>query len=132
VPERSLPLVLPIAPFIAPLVLLAADVESSQSMCTGLAECSFALPVSLSASLPALGFLKELQSGFAESFIERVAELGSLSLLAACEYCDEDWAAFASFAFEAWSAATAGMVAPSAAASASVLRNWLRIIVFLL
>lgn len=30
-------------------------------MCTGLAECSFALPVDLFASLPAFGWLSELQ-----------------------------------------------------------------------
>jgi hypothetical protein len=35
-----------------------------QSWCTGLAECSFALPVSLSASLPAFGWLSSLHSGF--------------------------------------------------------------------
>jgi len=51
------PLVVP--PAIEPLVplLLALVLSSMQSLCTGLAECSFALPVSLSASLPALGFL---------------------------------------------------------------------------
>jgi hypothetical protein len=76
VPERSLPLALglPMAPFMAPLVVgveapvVLDEVEavvSSQSICTGLEECSFASPVRLSASLPALGFLNELQSGFA-------------------------------------------------------------------
>jgi hypothetical protein len=134
VPVRSLPLVLPMEPFSAPLVLLAAEEVSLQSMWTGLAECSFAAPVSLSASLPALGFLKESQSGFAASFIDRVAELGSLSALPDDEYWDEDCAALAPLAFEAsfLLAAMAGMAAPSAAARASVLRNWLRIIVFLL
>jgi len=129
----SLPLVLPMEPFKAPLVVLAAEL-SLQSMWTGLAECSLAAPVSLSASLPALGFLNELQSGFAASFMERVAELGSLSLRSVEEYWDEDCAAFAPFAFEASSllAAMAGTVTPRAAARAIVLRNWLRIIMFLL
>jgi hypothetical protein len=46
-----------------------------QSMCTGLAECSFALPVSLSASLPAFGWLSELQSGLVASALEVVVVL---------------------------------------------------------
>ena len=44
-------------------VVVAAWSSGMQSWCTGLAECSFAWPVSLSASLPACGFLKLLQSG---------------------------------------------------------------------
>jgi hypothetical protein len=112
------------APFSAPLVELAeepADELSSQSICTGLAECSFAAPVDLSASLPAFGFLNELQSGFAFSLIERVAELGSLSLLDDCDDCDD--MAPEACAPLVLSAATAGRVRPSAAARASVLRN---------
>jgi len=48
-----------------PVAGLAAEgCESGmQSWCTGLAECSAALPVDLSASLPALGLLSSLQSG---------------------------------------------------------------------
>jgi hypothetical protein len=43
---------------LVPLLLVVVEAGSSrQSWCTGLAECSFAAPVSLSASLPALGFL---------------------------------------------------------------------------
>lgn len=134
-PLRSLPLVLPIEPFMAPLVL-PAEVASSlsmQSLWTGLAECSFALPVSLSASLPAFGFLKESQSGFAALLIERVDELGALSARPG-EYWVEDWAALEPLALAAssLSAAMAGSVTPRAAASASVLRNWLRIMWFLL
>jgi hypothetical protein len=137
VPERSLPLVLPMAPLSAPALLLAgAPLElvegvSSQSMWTGLAEWSFAAPVSLSASLPALGFLKELQSGLAASLlpIVRVAELGSLSPLDDCDAdCEDAPLACALFVFSA----IAGNVTPSAAARAIVLRNWLRIMDFLL
>jgi hypothetical protein len=138
VPVLSEPRVLPIAPFsVSPVVadgdegvvdVLALELVSSQSMCTGLAECSLAAPVSLSASLPALGFLNELQSGLALSLIERVAELGSLLSLRS-PYCAEDCAALepeARSAFELL-AATAGSVMPRAAARAIVLRNWLRI-----
>jgi len=48
-----------VEPVFEPLVLppLAVVESSMQSLCTGLAECSFALPVSLFASLPAFGFL---------------------------------------------------------------------------
>jgi hypothetical protein len=93
--EPSAPLVLPIAPFNAPpVVALAEDDVSLQSMCTGLAECSLAAPVSLSASLPALGFVNESQSGFDASLIERVAELGRLSFaddVSVDDDCDESW-----------------------------------------
>ena len=52
--EPMLPVVEPVVPEVVPPVV----VESSmQSLCTGLAECSFAFPVSLFASLPAFGFL---------------------------------------------------------------------------
>jgi len=52
--EPVVPVDEPVVPEVEPVVL----VESSmQSLCTGLAECSFALPVSLFASLPAFGFL---------------------------------------------------------------------------
>jgi len=55
--EPLVPLrLLPVVPAVVPAGLLS----SRQSSCTGLAERSFALPVSLSASLPALGFLKLL------------------------------------------------------------------------
>jgi hypothetical protein len=143
VPVLSAPRVLPIAPFsVSPVVaegedgvvvVLALELVSLQSIWTGLAECSLAAPVSLSASLPALGFLNESQSGLALSLIERVAELGSLLSLRS-PYWAEDCAAFES---EAWAllellAATAGSVTPRAAARAIVLRNWLRIIWFLL
>jgi hypothetical protein len=118
--------VLPTAPFRAPLVV-DAEVASSQSMCTGLEECSFAAPVSLSASLPAFGFLNELQSGFAESLIERVAELGSLSSDVDDRAADcEDFEPLA-WALLELSAAIAGRVMPRAAARAIVLTNWLRI-----
>ena len=55
------PTVLPDVPddVVDPVALPPVVVESSsmQSLCTGLAECSLALPVSLCASLPAFGFL---------------------------------------------------------------------------
>lgn len=46
-----------------PEVAPAACSSGMQSMCTGLEECSFALPVSLPASLPAFGWPSELHSG---------------------------------------------------------------------
>jgi hypothetical protein len=58
-PDVLPPLVVPPAmePLV-PLLVVVVDAGSSrQSWCTGLAECSLAAPVSLSASLPALGFL---------------------------------------------------------------------------
>ena len=137
---RSLPLevVLPIAPFrVSPVVAVEEPlvppvveaVVSLQSMWTGLAECSFAAPVLLSASFPALGFLNELQSGLAALLsIERVAELGRRSLLEDWEFVAcEAWAPL-DLALLALSAAIAGSVTPRAAARAIVLRNWLRII----
>jgi len=65
VPPVELPDVVP--PRLPPEVLLPVEpavAESSmQSMCTGLFECSFALPVSLFASLPAFGWFRLLQVG---------------------------------------------------------------------
>jgi hypothetical protein len=53
-----------------------------QSWCTGLAECSFALPVSLSASLPACGCPSSLHSGLdAEAVAELVAARFAVALL---------------------------------------------------
>jgi hypothetical protein len=83
VPEAPMPplvpelLVLPpelVPPTLPPEVLLPVEpvepvepvvvAESSmQSICTGLFECSFALPVSLFASLPAFGWFRLLQVG---------------------------------------------------------------------
>jgi hypothetical protein len=55
------------------------DVEASlsgmQSMWTGLDECSFALPVSLPASLPAFGLFRLLQSGLVDAVVLPVAAL---------------------------------------------------------
>ena len=61
------PLVLPVVaePEVVPEVLPEAWVSGVQSMCTGLEERSFAIPVDLSASLPAFGWLSSLQSGLA-------------------------------------------------------------------
>jgi len=133
-------LVLPIAPFIAPLVLEPAvplvlpvvpvepAVVSLQSMWTGLAECSFAAPVLLSASLPAFGFLNESQSGLALPLsMERVAELGRRSVLVDFESVACDAWAPVDLLLLVLSAAIAGSVTPRAAARAIVLRNWLRI-----
>ena len=126
-PLRSLPLVLPTAPLsVSPVVAEVVPGASSQSMWTGLFECCFAAPVSLSASLPAFGFLNELQSGFDVLLMELVEEPGSLSSRSAERVADCD-----AVLPVAWSlvllAASAGRVAPSAAARAIVLRNWLRI-----
>jgi hypothetical protein len=62
----------PVAPFRAPPAApavepvaeppLAVAESSMQSWCTGLAECCFALPVVLSACLPAFGWFSELHS----------------------------------------------------------------------
>jgi hypothetical protein len=51
------PVIDPVVPLLLVLVVALEALSSRQSWCTGLAECSFARPVSLSASLPALGFL---------------------------------------------------------------------------
>jgi hypothetical protein len=51
------PVVEPVVPLLLVLVVALEPLSSRQSWCTGLAECSFAAPVLLSASLPALGFL---------------------------------------------------------------------------
>jgi hypothetical protein len=54
----------PRAPALALVPLLAEDVASgTQSMCTGLDERSFAMPVLLSACLPALGWPRVLHRG---------------------------------------------------------------------
>jgi hypothetical protein len=63
---------LAVAPIVAPVVgalldgtepVVEACESGMQSWCTGLDECSFALPVSLSASLPAFGWFSSLHSG---------------------------------------------------------------------
>lgn len=49
-----------------------------QSWCTGLAERSFAMPVSLSASLPACGWPNSLHSGFVvEAVVALVDDFGA-------------------------------------------------------
>jgi hypothetical protein len=57
VPAVALPLTLPDVP------LVEAWLSGMQSWCTGLAECSLACPVDLSASLPAFGCPRLLHSG---------------------------------------------------------------------
>jgi hypothetical protein len=58
-----------------------------QSWCTGLAECSFAFPVSLSASLPALGWFNVLQSGFvAVAVVSDLALVPVLALSVTCAH----------------------------------------------
>jgi hypothetical protein len=58
-------------------VALLACASGMQSWCTGLAECSFAMPVSLFASLPACGWPSSLQSGFvAAAAVALVDDLG--------------------------------------------------------
>jgi hypothetical protein len=56
-----------------------------QSMCTGLDERSLAIPVSLSANLPALGWFSSLHSGFAvAAFVPEVcAHAGAVPSIAA-------------------------------------------------
>jgi len=60
-PDVLLP-VDPVDP-VEPVAPVAVAESSMQSMCTGLLECSFALPVSLFASLPAFGWFRLLQVG---------------------------------------------------------------------
>jgi hypothetical protein len=61
--SAALPVVEPMLLEVPAVVLPAAVASGMQSWCTGLAECSLAAPVSLSASLPAFGWLSSLQSG---------------------------------------------------------------------
>ena len=66
------------------LVLVPACASGMQSWCTGLLECSFAIPVSLPASLPAWGCPSELQSGLvADAAVEPVADLAEASAASA-------------------------------------------------
>ena len=64
VPSALVPAAAEFVPFAAEFVPEAeAWLSGMQSWCTGLAECSFAWPVDLSASLPACGWPKVLHSG---------------------------------------------------------------------
>jgi hypothetical protein len=54
---------------------LAAE-SGVQSMCTGLDECSLAMPVSLPASLPAFGWFRLLHSGLGCGAVAACVELG--------------------------------------------------------
>ena len=56
-------------------VPVVACVSGMQSWCTGLAECSFAMPVSLPASLPACGWPSSLHSGFVAEAVVALVEL---------------------------------------------------------
>jgi hypothetical protein len=97
------------------LEVVAACSSGMQSWCTGLAECSFAWPVSLFASLPACGFLKLLQSGvvlvLAVLFVPLIAVRGAVAvaLLVALD--------FVSGAVVLLVAAMAGVSAPMTAAA---------------
>jgi hypothetical protein len=63
VPDESEPVPAVVLPGTA--ALAAAWLSGTQSMWTGLAEWSFAIPVDLSASLPACGWFRLLHEGFA-------------------------------------------------------------------
>ena len=121
-----------------PELVVASDAQSS---CTGLAECSFALPVDLSASLPACGWARpdlpasrllhggRLVLGVALLLVLGVAlllVLGAVLLVLLeplAEGCLPDWAELAA-------CAKAG--AAIMAATANALMNWERIMSFLL
>jgi hypothetical protein len=70
--DPVLPALLPAVP--EPVVDPAAWLSWMQSMCTGLAERSLAMPVDLSASLPAFGWLSSLHSGL-DAVLPFAAEL---------------------------------------------------------
>jgi hypothetical protein len=73
-----------------------AGVSGMQSWCTGLAECSFAVPVSLPASFPACGWPKSLHSGLvAAAVVAPVADLAEASA-ARAEFAAPNMAATAS------------------------------------
>lgn len=71
--EPSVEPVVPVALWFAGAFVVPAWLSGMQSMCTGLAECSFALPVSLSASLPACGWPRLLHSGLSTEVVVAVA-----------------------------------------------------------
>jgi hypothetical protein len=133
------PLVVPVAePVDEPMPFaVAAEVESAmQSWWTGLAECSFAWPVDLSASLPAFGWLSSLQSGVVddEDAVPLVPMRSPLFLaVSAREVAPWLWVGLDSalLAFAEEVCANAGAV-PRSAAIASVLRYVDRIMLCLL
>jgi hypothetical protein len=72
--EDGAALVPAVVPLVVPAVrpLAAASLSGMQSWCTGLAECSFALPVCLSASLPACGWPSSEHSGLVAPLVVAV------------------------------------------------------------
>jgi len=127
------PVVEPLAepmPFAVP-----AEAESAmQSWWTGLAECSLAWPVDLSASLPAFGWLSSLQSGVVDDDdAVPLVPMRSPLFLAVSARDVALWVGLdsASLAFADEVCANAGAV-PRSAAIASVLRYVDRIMLCLL
>src|SRR5205085_5566614 len=125
VPLAVAPLVTPVPGTVPRLVIVPTDSSGVQSIWTGLFEFSFALPVDLSASLPAFGCAlpelpasSELQSGF-DAGAAVVA--GAAAVVVAFVCCVRVVVVVC---------ANAGTA--SAAASAIALMNWERIISFLL
>lgn len=124
-----------------PEALALACESGMQSMWTGLAEWSLALPVSLSASLPAWGWPSSLQSGLVAPAVVLLAALlfveAELAVLLAAEFAElgvlvelivEGWFAVVELVADLAFCAKAGLAA-RAAASASELRYWERSIV---
>ena len=103
-----------------------------QSVCTGLLELSFALPVALSASLPALGWWRSLQSGLAADVVPAFCACipdFDLALVFPSAFCVAAVGSFIVLEGLVWAKAGA---APMRAAMARVLRYWERIICCLL
>jgi hypothetical protein len=96
-----------------------------QSICTGLLERSFAMPVSLSASLPALGWPRLLHSGLVVPAVELAACVASREARLSEDFADLSWlwaaVAFVLLFVVALSCARAALDAPSSAATASAL-----------
>jgi hypothetical protein len=67
------PFAVPLLPVVEGDVVEVAVESGMQSWCTGLAECSLALPVDLPASLPACGWFSSLHSGVVEVAVALVA-----------------------------------------------------------
>jgi hypothetical protein len=115
-----------VEPLAEPAVEPVPAVESGvQSMCTGLLERSFAMPVSLSASFPAFGWFSSLQRGLLVAAVALLLDFASLRLAAVSEdLLDLLCVAVAlllAVLFVALSCARAAFDAPSSAATASAL-----------